>query len=249
VISIVTPVRAGGHIFQETYDSVIAQSENDFEWLVVVDFNKGDPFAQLEYRSLDARIKLLFNTSEKNGAGISRNIALDHASGNFITFIDADDEWAPEFLKVSKEFLTKKNVDCCCSGYRRIKLEARKKLTDFMPLNRINSSLTILAGCDISCLTFFARWGPEFSDIRFGDYRARNDLVFFYRYLDRTGGCYSTNQILAKYNIGTNTVSSNKLRLLKYQILVSREVAGLSRLSSYKCLIMWFVYGFNKYRR
>jgi teichuronic acid biosynthesis glycosyltransferase TuaG len=248
MISIITPVKLHGKIHQATVLSVLQQSLDKFEWIVVVDGLEGWPFYDFEEKDLDKRIRVVFNESTSSGAGPSRNIGLQCAKGNYVTFIDADDEWKTNFLFESKNFIDTKKINSCFSGYERKVCKNNSYLSPFRVKSKYRTARDILSGCDISCLTFFGRRSAFFDDVKFGDFRARNDLVYFYRYLQCHGPCYYTGKVLAVYNIGVNTISSNKLKLVKFQYLVSREVGGLSLISSIFNVLRWIVYGLKKYR-
>jgi teichuronic acid biosynthesis glycosyltransferase TuaG len=247
MVSIVTPVKRNSFVFATTYLSVLSQTYTEFEWLVIVDSYEGYPFLNVSEDKIDPRIRLLFNTSNERGAGPTRNVGLERTRGKFITFIDADDIWEPHFLEKSMLFLSKSNAMSCFSGYSRLLLEENRKLKDFTPSSTRVSAEDVLAGCDISCLTFLGRWNDVTNGARFGNIRARNDLVFFYSYLNCTEACAFTGLNLACYNIGKNTVSSEKFKLIRYQYLVSRKIAGLSWYASSLNVFKWAIYGIRKY--
>ena len=81
----------------------------------------------------------------------------------------------------------------------------------------------------------------------FGNFTARNDLVFFYRLLGKVEYALPVNDVLATYNIMSNSISRNKLRALKYQWLVCRNIANLSIIISVYNCICWMSYGIRKY--
>ena len=120
-------------------------------------------------------------------------------------------------------------------------------MSDFMPRKRDVVADDILSGCDISCLTFFGVWNERLNSVRFGEYTARSDLAFFFKYLEIANCCSFTGLNLAKYNIGKNTVSSNKFKLIKYQYLISRDLAKLSRPEAIYNVLSWAIYGLRKY--
>ena len=245
LISIITPVKKGNLLFKNTYKSVISQTFKNFKWIIVYDDNVKD-FGFIDYIGrLDKRIDIKFSYSKEKGAGIARNIGLKYADGDFITFIDSDDEWQSSFLNDSLSFLLRKGVSSCFSGYKRWSIEESKYLSRFTSNKENINAQEILRGCDISCLTFFARNQNTLPS--FGSYRARNDLVFFYKYLKLFGDSYNTSYLLGQYNISKNSISSNKLKLIKYQFLVNKNIAGNSFIKSLINSFAWVLYGINKY--
>jgi glycosyltransferase involved in cell wall biosynthesis len=84
---------------------VLAQSFTDFEVLVADDASTDDTGEMLR-RIGDPRIRHLRHEKNK-GVSAARNTALAHASGEFIAFLDDDDEWLPEKLNVQVDLLGK----------------------------------------------------------------------------------------------------------------------------------------------
>lgn len=87
----ITPVLNGEVFIQESWNSLQRQTLESWEWLVVDNGSSDDSLPKLqEIASLDARVHV-FQQPER-GAGQARNLALDHARGDQICFLDIDDE-------------------------------------------------------------------------------------------------------------------------------------------------------------
>ena len=101
MISIITPVYNGVEFLPATIQSVLAQTTGDWEWLLVDDGSLDgtlDLCANAACR--DSRIRVLRHPNGANlGQGVSRNLAIRHASGEFLAFLDCDDLWIPEKLE------------------------------------------------------------------------------------------------------------------------------------------------------
>lgn len=89
-ISIIIPVFNTAKYLNECLDSVINQSLTDIEVICVNDGSTDSSMEVLQYyQSKDSRIKIL--SQENKGLSSSRNFALQHATGEYILFIDSDD--------------------------------------------------------------------------------------------------------------------------------------------------------------
>ena len=91
LISIVMPVYNAAKFLRRSIGSILAQSFDDFE-LIVVDDRSTDGSLEIcrELEKTDRRIKII--ALEKNsGASAARNAALDRLGGRYVTFVDADD--------------------------------------------------------------------------------------------------------------------------------------------------------------
>lgn len=245
LVSIITPIKNGVDLFSSTFDSVISQTYESFEWFIVDDESDIDQLTALSRLvSTDSRVSLLINDGLK-GPGPARNLGLKYVKGSFICFIDSDDLWGPNFLQTSINTISQTGSSFVFSGYRRLVMENNEYLDDFIPFKQVNSN-SVLSGSDISCLTAFISAELLDENTLFGNIPARNDLVFFYRVLLKTDAT-PIPKALATYRIKKMSVSSNKFRALRYQYVVNRVYAQKSVLITLRNLIVWLIYGLRKY--
>jgi glycosyltransferase involved in cell wall biosynthesis len=101
MISIITPIYNGLEFFPVTVASVHAQTRSDWEWLIVDDGSSdGTLEFCLDLAQRDSRISILRHPDGANlGQSASRNLAIRHASGDFLALLDCDDLWLPEKLE------------------------------------------------------------------------------------------------------------------------------------------------------
>jgi glycosyltransferase involved in cell wall biosynthesis len=107
-ISIVVPVFDGAPFLARTLESVERQEHDAWECLIVDDGSRDDSLAIAEAwrRSVGARARVLRHEGGANrGAPETRNLALAHAAGELVAFVDQDDLWHPGKLAIQEEFL------------------------------------------------------------------------------------------------------------------------------------------------
>lgn len=90
ILSIITPVYNVEHWLPVCIDSILSQSFEDWE-LILVDDGSSDGSGAIcdEYKEKDSRIRVIHQ--ENSGVSKARNIALEIANGKYITFVDSDD--------------------------------------------------------------------------------------------------------------------------------------------------------------
>ena len=111
-VSIIMPVYNAERYLREAIESVLRQTYTNFELLLINDRSSDNSVAICkEYEENDPRIVLLKNDSESHGPGPTRNIGLDHASGEYILFLDADDWLEDRLLQCAVDRMQETNAD------------------------------------------------------------------------------------------------------------------------------------------
>src|SRR3569832_167033 len=95
LVSVIIPVYNGEKTIQYTIESVLKQTCSDFELLVINDGSQ-DSTLELVSSFQDDRLKVL--SYPNAGLAASRNRGIASASGEYLSFIDADDLWTPNKL-------------------------------------------------------------------------------------------------------------------------------------------------------
>lgn len=95
--SVVIPVYNRSEVVGEAIDSVLHQSIEDFE-VIVVDDGSTDATAEVVRRQYGSDVRLI--RQENRGPGAARNRGIKAASGEYVTFLDSDDLWFPWTLSV-----------------------------------------------------------------------------------------------------------------------------------------------------
>src|SRR3989344_9465085 len=119
-VSVVIPTHNRPELLKRAVNSVFSQTYKDFEIIVVDDGleKRGDDVMD---SFNDSRLKYIQHPEEKGGSA-ARNTGIKNASGEFIAFLDDDDEWLPEKLEIQiAQFeSTPRNVGFCFSAVENV---------------------------------------------------------------------------------------------------------------------------------
>ncbi|WP_407376090.1 glycosyltransferase family 2 protein [Methanobrevibacter sp.] len=108
-VSVIIPVYNAADYLKESLDGILNQSLSDIEVICVDDGSKDNSLEILnEIAASDSRVKVYHQ--ENRGGGAARNVALTHASGEYIYFMDADDKLKDGALEECYEIAEAKNL-------------------------------------------------------------------------------------------------------------------------------------------
>jgi glycosyltransferase involved in cell wall biosynthesis len=96
IITVVIPLYNKEFSVQRAIRSVLAQTYPDFE-LIIIDDGSTDRSFEIASEIADSRIRIIYQ--ENRGVSSARNRGVAEASADLVAFLDADDEWHPEFLE------------------------------------------------------------------------------------------------------------------------------------------------------
>lgn len=101
-VSVVIPLYNKEPYVARCLGSVLAQTFSDYE-VIVVDDGSTDGSAEVALRFQDDKVRIF--RQENAGPGAARNRGVQESRGELIAFLDADDEWHPQFLERMVDFL------------------------------------------------------------------------------------------------------------------------------------------------
>ncbi|WP_394747988.1 glycosyltransferase family 2 protein [Spongiimicrobium salis] len=229
MVSIITPVHNSEKFVLECMDSVRSQTYAEWEHILVDDCST-DKSAEIIMKSAkkDGRIKYI-GLKENSGAGVARNTAIKAATGNFIAFLDSDDQWYPEKLERQLAFMKENNSQFSFTSYDKVDEEG-KKLPKKVNCKRLITYKTALYKNPIGCLTVM--YSVDFFGKQYmPSIRKRQDYALWLKLLKKTEG-HGLQEYLSTYRVRTGSISSNKLELLSYEWKIYREEEGLSFVKS-----------------
>lgn len=104
LISVIVPVYNVENYLDRCVSSILNQEEKNFEILLIDDGSTDGSGEKCDnWSRKDARIRVFHK--KNGGVSSARNIGLDNARGEWVAFIDADDEVSPQYLSIPEELL------------------------------------------------------------------------------------------------------------------------------------------------
>lgn len=116
VVSVIIPVYNAGERLRACLDSVLSQT---YDALEIVAVNDGSTDSSLEilreYERADKRVHVL--STPNSGVSAARNLALSHATGEYLQFSDSDDTMPPDATQRMMDAITARSADIVIARY------------------------------------------------------------------------------------------------------------------------------------
>jgi len=245
LVSIITPSYKSEKFISQTIESVLAQTYQNLEMIIVDDVSPDNSNEIIEeYCKKDSRINLI-KLEKNSGPAIARNKAIKKAKGRYIAFLDADDIWYKNKLEKQIQFMRKKKLALTYSSYDLMD-EENNNLGTFLTKNKITYT-DLLKTNSIGCLT--AIYDVEkVGKVFMPNMIKRQDYGLWLKILKKIDYVEGILEPLAKYRIMKKSISSNKLVAAKYVWKLFREVEKLNIFQSIYYFSFYVYYGFKKYK-
>ena len=240
-VNIITPAYKCKSTIRETYESIKQQTFSNWEWIIIEDNSPDDSFEFIQNMVKgDSRVVVL-RTEKNSGAAVARNVGINYAKGRFIAFLDSDDLWLKDKLKLQLKFMKDSNYALTYTNYyvmdnngKYKELRLKKDKATYKSLLRRNV---------MGCLTVMYDTQQTGKILMPLDCEKRED---YGAWLDATRNgtvAYRLDAFIAVYRVGSISVSSNKFKMVKYQYRVFRNHEKFGVFKS-----VWFllVMSFNK---
>ena len=230
LVSVIMPSFNAERYIAESIDSVMAQTVEDLE-LIVVDDGSSDATAAVAAarQRRDPRIRL-FPQNANRGPAYARNVGIGHARGEMIAFLDSDDAWRPDKTEKQVAAMERCRADICYTGYER-RREGRRRVT-VVSVPASVQYRTILGHNPIACSTSMVR-KATCGAARMPLIRLQHDHGYWLELL-RTGlrTAVGVNEPLVSYRVRRGSLSANKLAAALYSWKLLREVERIPRSES-----------------
>jgi len=245
LVSVITPVFNSEKYIRRTLDSVLAQSYQDIE-IVLVDDQSKDRSADIIRKYRETHPEIIYYLQPENmGAGHARNKALELAKGQFVAFLDADDLWKPEKIEKQVNVLRAKHGGFCFTAIEMIDGDDRV----------IKSKRSVKEKVDYQFLlsnTMIPTSGVLIDRTVKGDFRMHlrrggQDYATWLRLLRDGSPAYGIDEALVGYRIDGKSLSSNKLESVKQIWEIQTQDERIPKAAAGWHIVKWCCNSVKKY--
>lgn len=241
-ISVIMPAYNAASFIESAIRSVMRQTYQNWE-LLVLDDRSTDETASIAEKlaSQDSRIRVIRREENSGGAAKVRNQGITLARGEYIAFLDSDDEWLPE--KLERQLAAMGSADFCYTSYAVIDAAGVScKLDYIVPANVDFESL--LRENFIGCSTVLMR--RELAGFN-TDFFHEDYVLWLQLIMDghRGVGC---PEVLTRWRYIETSRSFNKVEAAKNRWRIYRGYLHLPLIKSIRAFCSYALAGLRKYR-
>ena len=208
LISVIVPVYNRSNVIARTISSVLAQTYQNFE-LIIIDDGSTDDLDKEISKFSDKRI-LFLKLSKNKGVAAARNFGISNSNGQAIVFLDSDDELYPEYIyKMTEKLYSNNNeIVICRAKYNEDKIQPNKiDLKDFL---KANSKLDYLLMGNIFPLPSILFTKQTLSNINFDNLmKSYEDFDFILNVFKNNQDLSILNDVLIKINDSPKSLNKN----------------------------------------
>ncbi len=202
LVSVVIPVYNSEDTIETTLQSVIDQTYNNLE-ILLIDDGSTDTSKKIidDFIATHPKYKIVFFSQENRGASAARNIGLKNAVGDYIALLDSDDVWHKDKITVQlQEFDHNKDIDLLATNRNEEKYDFFFGYK-FEKVTKISSKLLLLKNFLLTPTVLFKR--SIINKIGYFDEQMSHaeDLNYFLR-ISANFNCYLYNESLVTTGFG-----------------------------------------------
>ncbi len=208
-ISVIVPVYNVKEYLDECIESILDQSYNAFE-LLLIDDGSTDGSGDMcdRWQEKDERIRVIHK--ENKGVSDARNVGIDHAQGEYITFVDSDDVIHKECLKRMHEIALHYQADIvqCKTVRRQDRLgESNEKRIVYSNFEALKIYFLMHGILDACWAKLYHR--SILGEIRFPLVKIHEDVLTTYKFIARAKKVVVTSDALYWYRLRDNSITNS----------------------------------------
>jgi teichuronic acid biosynthesis glycosyltransferase TuaG len=243
LVTIIIPYKNNLKYLFSALRSVFFQTYKKFKIIIIYDDQDTSDLFHIKKFISNKTIKQKFSVqiivNRKNlGAGLSRNIGIRFSKSKFIAFLDSDDVWNKNKLKLQLRFMDKYRIPISHTSYNVIN-ELGKKISERKAKKKLYLK-NLLNSCDIGLSTVMIDFKfLKKNNLKFPAIKTKEDYILWLQILQKISFIRGINIKLTNYRKRKKSLSSNKMTSIINGYRVYKDYMKMGYLESfYRLLIL-----------
>ena len=235
LISIIIPYYKKKKFISRCLRSIYKQSYSNYEIILIYDDEDMKDYQHiLSFKKIYRKLIIIKNT-KRRGAGEARNIGIEFAKGKYISFLDSDDVWHRDKLKIQIALMKKNNWAISHTSYKII--DRNNIIINTRRARNLNFN-DLIKSCDVGLSSVVMKKSLFNNKIKFPNLKTKEDYVLWLKIARKGIIIQGISKTLMKWQKSNNSLSSNTLRKLLDGYSVYKIYMNFSTIKSFYSLLV-----------
>ena len=239
-VDIILPNYNSSNFIEATIRSVLNQNFKNWNLIIIDDCSDIKTKKIITKFQKDKKIKI-FWMKKNRGPGYCRNYGIKNSNSKYIAFIDSDDIWQKNKLKLQINFMEKYNYDFTYTNYKTFGLKNK-----FVEPPKTFTFKEFIRNTSIGTSTMMVK-RKIIKGVKFTNTEICEDYFFKCKILQKINIAYCLNIFLTKYRIRHNSLQSSKMKNLFWIWKINKNFNNFSFFQNLYSLYFISLNSFKKY--
>ena len=239
-IDIILPNYNSFEFIDKTIQSVLNQNLTNWNLIIIDDFSNIETKKKIKKYEKLKKIKIYW-LKKNRGAAYCRNFAISKSKSKYIAFIDSDDLWKKNKLRLQLEYMKKNNYDFTYTYYETFGIKSSK----IVPPTKFHFE-SFIKNTSIATSTMMIKRKAAKS-IKFTNTAICEDYHFKCKILKKVKFAYCLKKFLTKYRIRQNSLQSNKFKNFFWIWIINHKYNRLTFFENLNSLLNISLNSIKKY--
>lgn len=244
-VDIILPTYNCEKYIEETLDSIIVQSFQNWKLIIVDDASKDSTVKLITEYLRDKRITLI-SLKKNKGAGFCRNLGIRNSKSAYIAFIDSDDIWEKNKLSRQINFMKSNKYSFTYTNYFTFNQEKQKENYKEIITPKYLTFKRFIKNTSISTCTMMIK-RSSVENTKFSNTQICEDYFFKCQILKKVNYAYCLQEKLSKYRIRKDSLQSNKIKNIFWIWYINKNFNKLNFLKNLFSVICISINSVKKY--
>ncbi len=209
LVSVIIPFFNEGDYFESCINSVLNQTYSNYEIIIINDGSDKEFVDKLKkYKNLYPNLIKLINHNINRGVSSARNSGISEAKGDYIAFIDSDDEWIPNKLEYQLKTMKENKLDFIHGSY--FILDENEDFRGLLKATNMNYK-TLLKSCDIGLSTVTIKTSLC-KKYKFSDISTKEDYILWLQISKDIPILFGDEYVVCVYRKKKNSLSKSLVK-------------------------------------
>ena len=243
-VDIILPCFNCENTINATLKSVKSQSYKKWRLFIIDDGSQDKTFSKIKSYSKNKKIKII-KIKKNKGAGFCRNLALKYSKSEYVAFIDSDDIWKKNKLKIQLKFMTNNKYMFSYTNYIAFKKNNKNVAKRKILIPNSFNKKQFIKNTSICTSTMMIK-RSIIKNTKFTNTKRCEDF-FFKCQLLKNYTAYRVNKYLTFYRVSENSLQSSKIRNIYWLWKINKKFNKLKFLANIISIFYISINSLKKY--